>query len=62
MNANYGLFPETAGRERGRERRQQMAARALRDGESWLRQHDLTARLTESMPLPSPSSPHLSAE
>jgi methylenetetrahydrofolate--tRNA-(uracil-5-)-methyltransferase len=50
MNANYGLFPETSEKQRGRERRQQMAARALRDGESWLRQHELTPRPTESMP------------
>ncbi len=36
MNANYGLFPPLEGRNRGRERRQKMAERALRDAEAWV--------------------------
>ena len=35
MNANYGLFPAVEGRERGREKRQKLAARALSDGDAW---------------------------
>jgi methylenetetrahydrofolate--tRNA-(uracil-5-)-methyltransferase len=35
MNANYGLFPPIEGRMRGRERRQRLGERALRDFESW---------------------------
>lgn len=35
MNANYGLFPAIEGRERGREKRQKLAARALRAGAQW---------------------------
>jgi methylenetetrahydrofolate--tRNA-(uracil-5-)-methyltransferase len=60
MNANYGLFPETSGKERGRERRQEMAARALRDGDSWRRQHDLALRLTDTMPATDAASSLLS--
>jgi methylenetetrahydrofolate--tRNA-(uracil-5-)-methyltransferase len=48
MNANYGLFPETPGNERGRARRQKMAERALHDGELWVRQHDLAGRWCEA--------------
>lgn len=36
MNANYGLFPPMQGAARGRDRRQQMAARALRDADHWI--------------------------
>jgi methylenetetrahydrofolate--tRNA-(uracil-5-)-methyltransferase len=35
MNANYGLFPPLTGGARGRDRRLQMAARALRDLAQW---------------------------
>ncbi len=38
MNANYGLFPplESTKRLRGRERRQELGQRALRDSASWM--------------------------
>jgi len=42
MNANYGLFPSLQGHARGRERRQQLAERALRDAETWVAQHGLS--------------------
>lgn len=41
MNANYGLFPPLPGRERGREKRQKLAERALTDGACWIEQHGL---------------------
>jgi len=41
MNANYGLFPPLPGRERGREKRQRLAERALADGAGWIEQHGL---------------------
>ena len=40
MNANYGLFPPLPdGRERGREKRQRLAARALHDLDAWAAEH-----------------------
>jgi methylenetetrahydrofolate--tRNA-(uracil-5-)-methyltransferase len=36
MNANYGLFPPITTRERGREKRRALAARAQRDLDGWL--------------------------
>lgn len=36
MNANYGLFPPVEGKERGREKRERLARRALADFTSWL--------------------------
>ena len=36
MNANYGLFPPITTRERGREKRRALAARAQRDLDVWL--------------------------
>jgi methylenetetrahydrofolate--tRNA-(uracil-5-)-methyltransferase len=36
MNANYGLMPPLASRERGREKRRRMATRATQDLESWM--------------------------
>ncbi len=36
MNANYGLLPPLQGRERGREKRQQLARRALNDLQEWI--------------------------
>lgn len=36
MNANYGLFPAIPGRERGKEKRQRLAARALADFGRWV--------------------------
>jgi methylenetetrahydrofolate--tRNA-(uracil-5-)-methyltransferase len=36
MNANYGLFPPLATRERGRDKRRQLAARAQRDTARWI--------------------------
>ncbi|MCC6847478.1 MAG: methylenetetrahydrofolate--tRNA-(uracil(54)-C(5))-methyltransferase (FADH(2)-oxidizing) TrmFO [Deltaproteobacteria bacterium] len=35
MNANYGLFPPLAGRARGREKKLQLAERALADFDRW---------------------------
>ena len=37
MNVNFGLFPPIDGTFRGKERKQAMAARALRDFDQWLR-------------------------
>jgi methylenetetrahydrofolate--tRNA-(uracil-5-)-methyltransferase len=39
MNANYGLFPAIAGRERGREKRRRLAARAWSDLRAWMAAH-----------------------
>ncbi|MCX8073188.1 MAG: methylenetetrahydrofolate--tRNA-(uracil(54)-C(5))-methyltransferase (FADH(2)-oxidizing) TrmFO [Candidatus Binatia bacterium] len=39
MNANYGLFPPLGGRERGREKRERLARRALADLDAWIEQH-----------------------
>jgi len=36
MNANYGLFPPITSRERGREKRRALAARALHDCDAWI--------------------------
>ena len=36
MNANYGLFPPLATRERGRDKRRVLAARAARDLQAWI--------------------------
>jgi methylenetetrahydrofolate--tRNA-(uracil-5-)-methyltransferase len=36
MNVNFGLFPPIEGNYRGKERKQAMAARALRDFDEWL--------------------------
>ncbi len=36
MNANYGLFPPLATRERGRDKRRALAARAARELEAWM--------------------------
>ena len=41
MNANYGLFPLLTTGERGRERRQRLAARAAHDLQVWIAAHDL---------------------
>jgi methylenetetrahydrofolate--tRNA-(uracil-5-)-methyltransferase len=55
MNANYGLFPPIVGRERGREKRRQHAARAVTDLGTWMAAHELepqaqtAARATESL-------------
>jgi methylenetetrahydrofolate--tRNA-(uracil-5-)-methyltransferase len=45
MNANYGLFPPIDVRARGREKRQQLAVRALRDLDAWIAVHQLGMRL-----------------
>ncbi len=45
MNANYGVFPPLPSRERGREKRQQLAARGLRDLDAWIAAHQLEAPL-----------------
>lgn len=37
MNINFGLFPPIAGSFKGKERKQAMAARALRDFDEWLK-------------------------
>jgi methylenetetrahydrofolate--tRNA-(uracil-5-)-methyltransferase len=39
MNANYGLFPPLATRERGRDKRRVLAARAARDLQVWIEAH-----------------------
>jgi len=39
MNINFGLFPPIEGSFKGKERKQAMAARALRDFDHWLGQH-----------------------
>jgi len=55
MNANYGLFPAIVGRERGREKRHRMAARAWTDMRAWMAEHGLepqpqtAARVSESL-------------
>ncbi|HEX7406215.1 MAG TPA: methylenetetrahydrofolate--tRNA-(uracil(54)-C(5))-methyltransferase (FADH(2)-oxidizing) TrmFO [Candidatus Binatia bacterium] len=55
MNANYGLFPAIAGRERGREKRRHLAARACSDLRAWMAAHALdeqpytAARVGESL-------------
>ncbi len=41
MNANYGLFPPIAGRERGREKRRRLAERAVGDFDAWAADHSL---------------------
>lgn len=47
MNANYGLFPPGAGRERGREKRRVLADRAARDLQQWV-----AAQAIEPQPRP----------
>jgi len=41
MNANFGLMPELDGRVRGRARKMELAARALRAIDEWIGQHRL---------------------
>ncbi len=41
MNANYGLFPTLAGRERGRDKRRRLALRAWGDLCAWMTAHGL---------------------
>jgi len=43
MNANYGLFPTIATRERGRDKRRVLAARAARDLQAWIAEHGIDA-------------------
>ena len=43
MNVNFGLFPPIDGSYRGKERKQALAARALRDFDEWLAPHPLAA-------------------
>lgn len=50
MNANYGLFPPLPGRERGREKRERLARRALHDLEEWMARHGL-APATDISPI-----------
>ena len=52
MNANYGLFPPLATRDRGREKRQQLAARAVRDFAAWVVQHALEPQLPSAAAAP----------
>jgi methylenetetrahydrofolate--tRNA-(uracil-5-)-methyltransferase len=52
MNANYGLFPALAGRERGTEKRRRLAARAGSDLEAWI-----TAQAIDESPRPAPVAP-----
>ncbi|MFQ5668002.1 MAG: methylenetetrahydrofolate--tRNA-(uracil(54)-C(5))-methyltransferase (FADH(2)-oxidizing) TrmFO [Candidatus Binatia bacterium] len=44
MNANYGLFPAIATRERGRAKRRFLAARAAKDLHAWMAQHGIERR------------------
>ena len=41
MNANYGLFPQITSRERGREKRRALAARASSDLRAWMAAHEI---------------------
>jgi methylenetetrahydrofolate--tRNA-(uracil-5-)-methyltransferase len=41
MNANYGLFPPLPGRERGKEKRQRLAARAVADLGHWMDEYQV---------------------
>jgi methylenetetrahydrofolate--tRNA-(uracil-5-)-methyltransferase len=50
MNANYGLFPPVPGHARGRERRRQLAHRALREAERWMVANDLFRAAVEQSP------------
>jgi methylenetetrahydrofolate--tRNA-(uracil-5-)-methyltransferase len=43
MNINFGLFPPIAGSFKGKERKQAMAVRALRDFDDWLKPAPLAA-------------------
>lgn len=43
MNINFGLFPPIAGTFKGKERKQAMAVRALRDFDDWLKPTPLAA-------------------
>ncbi|HQS17366.1 methylenetetrahydrofolate--tRNA-(uracil(54)-C(5))-methyltransferase (FADH(2)-oxidizing) TrmFO [Reyranella sp.] len=43
MNINFGLFPPIAGNFKGKERKQAMAVRALRDFDDWLKPAPLAA-------------------
>jgi methylenetetrahydrofolate--tRNA-(uracil-5-)-methyltransferase len=43
MNINFGLFPPIAGSFKGKERKQAMAVRALRDFDDWLKPTPLAA-------------------
>jgi len=43
VNANYGLFPTMPSTARGRGRRAELGARAVRDVEAWIAEHGLAA-------------------
>ena len=43
MNVNFGLFPPIEGTLRGKERKQALSARALRDCDRWLAPTPLAA-------------------
>jgi methylenetetrahydrofolate--tRNA-(uracil-5-)-methyltransferase len=43
MNVNFGLFPPIEGTFRGKERKQALSARALRDVQAWLQPPPLAA-------------------
>ena len=43
MNVNFGLFPPIDGSFKGKERKQAMSARALRDFNGWLAPAPLAA-------------------
>ena len=43
MNVNFGLFPPIEGTLRGKERKQALSARALRDFDRWLAPTPLAA-------------------
>ncbi len=45
MNANYGLFPPLDGKERGRQKREALARRALADFSRWLDEYHLAEKI-----------------
>jgi methylenetetrahydrofolate--tRNA-(uracil-5-)-methyltransferase len=47
MNVNFGLFPELAERNRGRDRKRALSTRALRDLGLWLSQSPTTQEVTD---------------
>ena len=48
MNANYGLFPPITTRERGRDKRRVLAARAQRDLDAWIAAHAIEPQPTSA--------------
>ena len=55
MNANYGLFPPIATRERGRDKRRAQAQRAVHDLHAWIAEHAIESNETAAAE-PSPGT------